>query len=209
MGESQTLQIENVHTIQGECKRLEDNFIKAYKEQGQEIEKQIQNNLNQLKATENVVKEMQGSFVEQGALTEKRINDLENGNQDYKQYLSDDMSKHFEQVKKSIDNRTTEIEDTLKSYYQTVNKNSDDIKKLNEELTTLGMLTQDNLIEIRSNISEDHNYKSSIKEELSEFRISVQERLNETNSTLTNVQEKLNVMNVNLNNCENFVTKLM
>merc|ERR1711915_951384 len=111
-----------------------------------------------------------------GALTEKRINDLENGNQDYKQYLSDDMSKHFEQVKKSIDNRTTEIEDTLKSYYQTVNKNSDDIKKLNEELTTLGMLTQDNL-------SEDHNYKSSIKEELSEFRISVQERLNETNST--------------------------
>merc|ERR1711915_116526 len=157
-----------------------------------------------------------------GALTEKRINDLENGNQDYKQYLSDDMSKHFEQVKKSIDNRTTEIEDTLKSYYQTVNKNSDDIKKLNEELTTLGMLTQDNLIEIRSNISEDHNYKSSIKEELSEFRISVQERLNETNSTLTNVQKKLNktdstltnfqenvnVMNVNLNNCENFVTKI-
>jgi chromosome segregation ATPase len=198
-------QTEKTIRIEEECKRIEETFVQFYKEQRQEIDTHIKENITKLQSTEKAILEKQDSLEKNITIQDGRLNDMEKINQTANESLVGDIKTQIEKLEKTTRDRTTDIENTLITYYEKVNSNTDDIKKVNTELTTLGVLTHDNINDIQSSLTDTENtLKNTIPNQIH----SMEEKITNIEDGLKQFKDEKDVMNVNMANIEKNVNKV-
>merc|ERR1712089_47565 len=203
--ESNRQQTHKVVTIDEECRRIEETFIQFYKEQKQEIDTEIKVNINKLQAGEKAISEKQDDIEKRIYTTDGRLNDVEKISQNSNKTIVEDLKTCMDKLEKTTEDRATGIESSLITYYEKVNANADEIKRVNDELKTLGLVTHENVTNIQNSLNDS---EASLNEIISKALQDVKGKCSSLDDKIKHLNENEDNINITITNFEKSVNKV-
>merc|ERR1739838_858228 len=140
--ETNRMQTEKTADLDKECKRIEQTFIKFYKDQREELDSKIKIDINKLQDEKEMSNEKIDNIIKKQNSTEFKLNNLEV-----------DVKDKFELLENSAVRRSEDLETALSKYHEQALTNSDNIKALDEAKRRTANILEGNLKDI-TNLQE-------------------------------------------------------